>query len=226
MPENRSTSRLPTTSRSAGRSPSTAGRTGTGTCRRTPGPHTTAAGRSRWNGSGGAPQVGRHQRVALEVGGDEYVRKFGGWSGGINAKAQPKVKDAAYALFSYMSQPEQSNVDVTIGATGFNPYRLSQFENLDLWEEAGMSQEAAESYLGAIQNSLNSPNMVLDLRIQVPDADVRDTARSQADTEGEVRPRAMDVHADGGRVAGHGSRRRSSDSASMAGCTRQPSRRN
>lgn len=90
---------------------------------------------------------------------------FGGWSGGINAKADPKVKDAAYAFFSYMSQPEQSNVDVTIGMTGFNPYRLSQFQNLDLWIKAGMSEQAAKDYLAAIEQSLNSPNMVLDLRI-------------------------------------------------------------
>lgn len=90
---------------------------------------------------------------------------FGGWSGGINAAADPKVKDAAYAFFSHMSQPEQSNADVTVGITGFNPYRLSQFADTKLWEEAGMSKEAAEDYLGAIQDSLNSPNMVLDLRI-------------------------------------------------------------
>jgi multiple sugar transport system substrate-binding protein len=61
---------------------------------------------------------------------------FGGWSGGINAKAKPQVKDAAYALISYMSQPEQSNVDVTIGATGFNPYRISQFKDLAQWKKA------------------------------------------------------------------------------------------
>lgn len=90
---------------------------------------------------------------------------FGGWSGGINAKADPKVKDAAYAFFSYMSAPEQSNVDVTIGKTGFNPYRISQFKNLDNWTKAGMSEAAAKDYLGAIEASLNSPNMVLDLRI-------------------------------------------------------------
>ena len=90
---------------------------------------------------------------------------FGGWSGGINAKADDKVKDAAYAFFSFMSQPEQSNVDVTIGRTGFNPYRISQFENMDVWEKAGMSKAAADSYLGAIRASLDSPNMVLDLRI-------------------------------------------------------------
>jgi multiple sugar transport system substrate-binding protein len=90
---------------------------------------------------------------------------FGGWSGAINKNAPAKVKDAGYAFLSYMSQPAQANVDVTIGKTGFNPYRISQFENIDLWVKAGMSEAAAKNYLGAIKASLNSPNMVLDLRI-------------------------------------------------------------
>jgi multiple sugar transport system substrate-binding protein len=90
---------------------------------------------------------------------------FGGWSGGINAAASQKVKEAAYEFFSFMSQPAQANVDVTIGITGFNPYRISQFENIDNWVKAGMSRKAANNYLGAIKSSLNSPNMVLDLRI-------------------------------------------------------------
>jgi multiple sugar transport system substrate-binding protein len=90
---------------------------------------------------------------------------YGGWSGGINATIDDATKDAAYAFLSYMSAPEQSNVDVTIGRTGFNPYRISQFESTELWEEAGMSKEAAEDYLGAIGDSLTNPNMALDLRI-------------------------------------------------------------
>ena len=90
---------------------------------------------------------------------------FGGWSGGINVKAKDKVKDAAYAFISYLSQPEQSDVDVTIGPSGFNPYRSSQFAYNDTWKKAGMSKVAGDSYLGAIKDSLNSPNMVLDLRI-------------------------------------------------------------
>ena len=90
---------------------------------------------------------------------------FGGWSGGINKAADDKTKRAAYAFFSYMSQPQQSNEDVTIGITGFNPYRISQFETMDNWVKAGMSEKATKDYLGAIQASLNSPNMVLDLRI-------------------------------------------------------------
>lgn len=90
---------------------------------------------------------------------------FGGWGGGINAKAKDKVKDATYAFFSYMEQPAQANVDVTIGKTGFNPYRTSQFKSLANWTKAGMSEAAAKDYLGAIEASLNSPNMILDLRI-------------------------------------------------------------
>lgn len=90
---------------------------------------------------------------------------FGGWSGAINASSDPTSRAAAYAFLSYMSQPAQSNVDVTIGATGFNPYRTSQFMNRQAWLEAGMSEEAAGKYLGAIGVSLSNPNVVLDLRI-------------------------------------------------------------
>ncbi len=90
---------------------------------------------------------------------------FGGWGGGINAAADPKVKDAAFAYFSYMTQPAQSNQDVTVGITGFNPYRTSQLGYSDLWKNAGMSEEEAKNYLGAINDSMNSPNMILDLRI-------------------------------------------------------------
>lgn len=90
---------------------------------------------------------------------------YGGWSGAINKAAPQKVKEAAYAFMSYMSQPAQANVDVTIGITGFNPYRTSQFKGLDLWIKAGMSKGAAQNYLGAIEASLGSPNMVLDMRI-------------------------------------------------------------
>jgi multiple sugar transport system substrate-binding protein len=75
------------------------------------------------------------------------------------------VKDAAYAYFSFMTQPAQSNSDVTIGGTGFNPYRTSQLSFSELWKKAGMSEEEAKVYLGAINESMNSPNMILDLRV-------------------------------------------------------------
>jgi len=90
---------------------------------------------------------------------------YGGWSGAINKAAKPEVQKAAFAFLSYVSAPAQSDVDVTLGKTGFNPYRQSQFDNLAPWLAAGFSENGAKNYLGAIQASLSSPNMVLDLRI-------------------------------------------------------------
>lgn len=90
---------------------------------------------------------------------------FGGWAGAINAKADQATKDAAYAFLSYMNQSAQSSVDVTIGATGYNPYRLSQLASTDLWVEAGMPQELAENYIGAINGALNNLNMASDMKI-------------------------------------------------------------
>ena len=107
---------------------------------------------------------------------------FGGWSGAINSASDEATQKAAFDYLTYVNAPAQSNVDVTIGATGFNPYRISQFENLDLWIEAGMDEESANVYLGAIKDSLASPNMVLDLRIpnnQQYQGEILDTAISQ-----------------------------------------------
>jgi multiple sugar transport system substrate-binding protein len=89
----------------------------------------------------------------------------GGWSAALNATSDPRVKDAAYAFFSYVSQPEQSAWDVTQYTTGFNPYRISHFENIEPWLDAGMSRDLANSYLGAIEQSLGNANMALDLRL-------------------------------------------------------------
>lgn len=90
---------------------------------------------------------------------------FGGWAGAVNAAADAKKKAAAYAFLSYMNQAAQSNVDVTIGSTGYNPYRLSQLKSTDLWVKAGMPKELAENYLGAINGALNNPNMASDMKI-------------------------------------------------------------
>jgi len=90
---------------------------------------------------------------------------FGGWAGAINAKADQKTKDAAYAFLSYMNQAEQSGVDVTIGATGYNPYRVSQLASTDKWVEAGMPQALADNYLGAINGALANLNMSSDMKI-------------------------------------------------------------
>ena len=90
---------------------------------------------------------------------------FGGWTAAVSNTADDQKKQAAYDFLSYMNQAAQSNVDVTMGWTGYNPYRNSQLEDTALWVEAGFSQEAAENYLGAIKESLNHPNMASDFRI-------------------------------------------------------------
>jgi multiple sugar transport system substrate-binding protein len=90
---------------------------------------------------------------------------FGGWSAYINKNADPKVIQAAYEFFSYMNAPEQSNIDVTQGWTGFNPYRTSQFEDIDNWLEAGFTRASAAAYLNGMKQSLSNPNFVSDLRI-------------------------------------------------------------
>jgi multiple sugar transport system substrate-binding protein len=107
---------------------------------------------------------------------------FGGWSGAVNAKSPAANQDAAYDFLSYMSSPAISSVDVTLGKTGYNPYRTSHFSNIQPWIDAGLSQAAAENYLAAIKASLTNANMVLDLRIPLTkryEQDVLDTAVSQ-----------------------------------------------
>jgi multiple sugar transport system substrate-binding protein len=113
----------------------------------------------------------------------------GGWSGAIASAAPPQVQEAAFAFLSYVSQPAQSSRDVTVGATGFNPYRKSHLRDRAPWIAAGMSEAAAARYLGAIGLSLTSPNMVLDLRIQ--------NGRSY---QQEVLDRALDAFLAGART--------------------------
>ena len=107
------------------------------------------------------------ESAPFAVDGSNYApfSAFGGWAGAINAKADQKKKDAAYAFLSYMNQAAESNVDVTIGKTGYNPYRLSQLKSTDLWEKSGMPKELAENYMGAINGALNNPNMASDMKI-------------------------------------------------------------
>ncbi len=90
---------------------------------------------------------------------------FGGWTAAVSKASDDKVKAAAYDFLSYMNQAAQSNVDVTMGWTGYNPYRNSQLDDTAAWVKAGFSEDSAENYLGAIKDSLNNPNMASDFRI-------------------------------------------------------------
>ena len=88
---------------------------------------------------------------------------FGGWSGAVNAKS--KNKDVMFDFLAFVSSPQNSDKDVTIGITGFNPYRTSHFKSTAIWEQSGMDKNDAQLYLGAIEASLKSKNLVLDYRV-------------------------------------------------------------
>jgi multiple sugar transport system substrate-binding protein len=89
---------------------------------------------------------------------------FGGWIIGVAADSD--VKEAALDFAAFMARPELVQVLAVTPDTGINPSRFSQFENIDLWVGAGFDEEGARDYLGAVLDTINNPNAVLDLRIR------------------------------------------------------------
>ena len=89
---------------------------------------------------------------------------FGGWIIGIAAESE--VQDAALDFAAFMAQPEMVKQLAVTPDTGINPSRYSQFEDINLWLDAGFDQAGAEDYLDAVKSSINHPNAVLDLRIR------------------------------------------------------------
>ncbi len=89
---------------------------------------------------------------------------FGGWIIGVSTDSD--VKDAALDFAKFMARPELVKQLAVTGGTGINPSRFSQFEDIDLWINAGFDRESAEDYLNAVLDSINHPNAVMDLRIR------------------------------------------------------------
>ncbi len=89
---------------------------------------------------------------------------FGGWIIGVAADSQ--AKEAAIDFARFMAAPEMVQLLAVTPDTGINPSRYSQFEDIDLWVDAGFDQEGAEDYLDAVLNTINHPNAVLDIRIR------------------------------------------------------------
>jgi len=86
---------------------------------------------------------------------------FGGWAGVVSTSAAEDAQAEAYAFLSYMSQ--QSSDDIL--ESGFNPYRLTDVENPDVWIDAGFNEETAQSYNQTLELTLSNENIVLDLRV-------------------------------------------------------------
>ena len=91
---------------------------------------------------------------------------FGGWGGGINAQGRPEGEGRGLRLLLLHDASRRSRTSTSPSAApASTPTAPRSSPTCDLWKKAGMSEEAAKVYLGAIKDSLNSPNMILDLRI-------------------------------------------------------------
>ncbi|GAB4514176.1 MAG: extracellular solute-binding protein [Anaerolineae bacterium] len=88
---------------------------------------------------------------------------FGGWI--VSVAADSDVKEAALDFAAFLTSQEVVNELAVTGGTGVNPSRFSQLENLEPWVAAGFDEESAADYLGAILETINHPNAVLDIRI-------------------------------------------------------------
>ncbi len=86
---------------------------------------------------------------------------FGGWQAAVPANSNHI--EAAWHFIAWLSSPEVSGEAVVTPQSGVNPYRQSHFEP-KLWLKL-FTPEEARLYLDAQLNSLNSPNVALDLRI-------------------------------------------------------------
>ncbi|MFZ1640926.1 MAG: extracellular solute-binding protein [Candidatus Contendobacter sp.] len=87
---------------------------------------------------------------------------FGGWQAAVPANS--KHTDAAWNFIGWLSSPEVSGEAVVTPQAGINPYRDSHFKNRERWLKL-FTPEEAKLYLDAQLNSLNMPNVALDLRI-------------------------------------------------------------
>jgi multiple sugar transport system substrate-binding protein len=88
---------------------------------------------------------------------------YGGWV--ISVAADSLEKEAALDLAAYLADKELAATLAVTGGTGVNPLRQSQFDNLQLWIDAGFDEESASDYLDAILSTINDPNAIVDLRI-------------------------------------------------------------
>ncbi len=88
---------------------------------------------------------------------------FGGWIIGVTRTS--KHPEAAFDLAAWLGGTDMSMRLCTEPDSGVNPFRESHFTNIKAWVEAGMSEESARRYMGAIRDSYTHPNAIIDLRI-------------------------------------------------------------
>lgn len=87
---------------------------------------------------------------------------FGGWQAAVPGNSDNI--EAAWHFIEWMSSPEVSGTAVVTPQAGINPYRFSQFENVDRWLKL-FTPEEAKLYLKAQRDGLDARNAALDMRI-------------------------------------------------------------
>src|SRR3546814_13948609 len=87
---------------------------------------------------------------------------FGGWQAAVPSASENV--EAAWNFIEFLSNPENSSKATVTGGSGVNPYRTSHFENMEPWLSI-FSEPEAKMYLAAQRESLEAPNVALDMRL-------------------------------------------------------------
>ena len=112
---------------------------------------------------------------------------FGGWVQSVSATT--KHPECAFDFAAFMGNMNMSALLTVTPGSGVNPHFFSDVNNIEPWVAAGMTEEEAKEYLGAIRDIINHPNAVVDLRITgaAEYFDALDTQLARA-VAGEVSP--------------------------------------
>ena len=87
---------------------------------------------------------------------------FGGWQVGVPQSS--RHKEASWHFVQHLTSPDISGEAAITGGTGVNPYRYTHVRDRGRWLTLFSEREANE-YLDAQENSLNAPNVALDMRL-------------------------------------------------------------
>src|SRR3546814_19615953 len=85
---------------------------------------------------------------------------FGGWQAAVPSASENV--EAAWNFIEFLSNPENSAKATVTGGSGVNPYRTSHFETMEPWLSI-FSEPEAKMYLAAQRDSLEAPNVALDM---------------------------------------------------------------
>lgn len=120
----------------------------------------------KW-GSGVEPGTDRYYNSKAKQWVEKYNQApylaFGGWIQSVSKTT--KNPDAAFDFAAFMGNPNMSLLLCVTPGTGVNPHFFSDTNTLDPWIKFGMTRDEAVEYLGAIRDTINHPNAVVDLRI-------------------------------------------------------------